>query len=247
MKQLLFLGMLFIGTATYAQNTYGDIIGTLVDKKNEPIWGAVATTFYGESMFRAQTDIDGRFRISAVPAGTYEVFFVYEGDTVYAPQKVDVAPDSYGTLSVVKFAPVNDLAQKNDSVKQLDDVDIYAKIILPIGEAPMTKLTQKEIKYSPVKNDMKALVAGMNSDVRQSDDGSLVFRGARKGDLIYYVDGVKMNEVFNLPSSALGYVMVYSGAIPAKYGDTNGGVIVVETRSYFDLLREYNSRMSLGE
>jgi outer membrane receptor protein involved in Fe transport len=41
--------------------------------------------------------------------------------------------------------------------------------------------------------------------------------------------------------------MVYSGAIPAKYGDTNGGVIVVETRSYFDLLREYNSRMSLGE
>lgn len=247
MKQLLFLGMLFIGTATYAQNTYGDIIGTLVDKKNEPIWGAVATTFYGESMFRAQTDIDGRFRISAVPAGTYEVFFVYEGDTIYAPNKVDVAPDSYGTLSTVTFAPINDLAQNNDSIEELNEVEILQRITLPIGEAPMTKLTQKEIKYSPVKNDMKALVAGMNSDVRQSDDGSLVFRGARKGDLIYYVDGVKMNEVFNLPSSALGYVMVYSGAIPAKYGDTNGGVIVVETRSYFDLLREYNSRMSLGE
>jgi hypothetical protein len=241
MRQLLLLGMLFIGTATFAQNTYGDIIGTLVDKNKEPIWGAVATTFYGESMYRAQTDIDGRFRISAVPAGSYQVFFMYAGDTVYAPTKVEVAPDSYGNLSVVKFAPVEtDLANNKDSISQLDEAVVYSQIILTIGEAPMTKLTQKEIKYSPVKNDMKALVAGMNSDVRQSDDGSLVFRGARKGDLIYY-------EVFNLPSSSLGYVMVYSGAIPAKYGDTNGGVIVVETRSYFDLLREYNSRMSLGE
>jgi len=239
--------MLFIGTATFAQNTYGDIIGTLVDKKNEPIWAATATTFYGESIYRAQTDTDGRFRISGVPAGTYQVFFVYMGDTIYAPNSVDVAPDSYGSLSTVTFAPVNDLAQNKDSAKQLDDFEVVAKYTLTIGEAPMTKLTQKEIKYSPVKNDMKALVAGMNSDVRQTDDGSLVFRGARKGDLIYYVDGVKLNEVFNLPSSALGYVMVYSGAIPAKYGDTNGGVIVVETRSYFDLLREYNSRMSMGE
>lgn len=247
MRQLLFIGMLFIGTATFAQNTYGDIIGTLVDNKNVPIWSATATTFYGESMFRAQTDPDGRFRISGVPAGTYEVFFVYQGDTVYAPNKVDVAPDSYGSVSTVTFAPVTDLAQNNDSIEELKEVEITAKYVLTIGEAPMTKLTQKEIKFSPAKNDMKALVAGMNSDVRQSDDGSLVFRGARKGDLIYYVDGVKMNEVFNLPSSALGYVMVYSGAIPAKYGDTNGGVIVVETRSYFDLLREYNSRMSLGE
>lgn len=248
MRQLLLLGMLFIGTATYAQNTYGDIIGTLVNKNNEPIWAATATTFYGESIYRAQTDPDGRFRISGVPAGTYKVFFVYMGDTIYAPNSVDVAPDSYGSLSTVTFAPMeNDLAQNNDSVKELKGVEITGTYKLTIGEAPMTKLTQKEIKYSPVKNDMKALVAGMNSDVRQTDDGSLVFRGARKGDLIYYVDGVKLNEVFNLPSSALGYVMVYSGAIPAKYGDTNGGVIVVETRSYFDLLREYNSRMSMGE
>ncbi|HLP56689.1 MAG TPA: carboxypeptidase regulatory-like domain-containing protein [Fluviicola sp.] len=248
MRQILLLGALFIGTATYAQNTYGDIIGTLVDKKNEPVWGAAATTFYGETMYRAATDMDGRFRISGIPAGTYQVFFVFDGDTVYAPEKVDVAPDSYGSLSTVTFAPVVDLAQNNnDSVKTLEDVEVTAKIKLTIGEAPMTKLTQKEIKFSPVKNDMKALVAGMNSDVRQTDDGSLVFRGARKGDLIYYIDGVKMNQVYNLPSSSLGYVMVYSGAIPAKYGDTNGGVIVVETRSYFDLLREYNSRMSLGE
>jgi hypothetical protein len=36
--------------------------------------------------------------------------------------------------------------------------------------------------------------------------------------------------------------MVYSGAIPAKYGDTTGGVVVMETLSYFDLLREYNNR-----
>ncbi|MFN6075408.1 MAG: hypothetical protein ACK46Y_07555, partial [Fluviicola sp.] len=86
------------------------------------------------------------------------------------------------------------------------------------------------------------MIANTSSDVKKSDDGELVFRGARKGDVIMYLDGVKMTEIQNVPSASIGYVMVYSGAIPAKYGDTNGGVVVMETLSYFDLLREYESR-----
>lgn len=246
MKQMLFLmTMLLAGTASYAQNNYGDIIGTLVDKSSKPIWAATVVTSQGDAVYHAMTDFDGRYRISAVPAGTYKVMFLYEGDTVVAPELVEVTPNGYGDLGLVSFIKEADLA-KTDT-KELDEAVIYAKIKLEKGEAPVSKLSQKEIKYSPSKNDIKGLITGMTSEVRQTEDGSLVFRGARKGDMIYYVDGVKMNQVQNLPSSALGYVMVYSGAIPAKYGDTNGGVVVVETRSYFDLLREYNNRISLGE
>jgi hypothetical protein len=35
-------------------------------------------------------------------------------------------------------------------------------------------------------------------------------------------------------------MIVYAGGIPAKYGDAMGGVIVLETKSYFDLYRERN-------
>lgn len=245
MKRILFLMTTLLAAAAAQAQNYGDIIGTLVDKSAKPIWSATVTTRQGDAVYNALTDFDGSYRISGVPPGMYKVMFLYEGDTVYAPELVEVAPNSYGDVGLVSFITEADADANNATT--LGGVEITAKIKLEIGEAPVSKLSQKEIKYSPSKNDIKGLITGMDSQVRQTEDGSLVFRGARKGDMIYYIDGVKMNQVQNLPSSALGYVMVYSGAIPAKYGDTNGGVVVVETRSYFDLLREYNNRMSLGE
>lgn len=246
MKRILFLmTTLLAATAAQAQN-YGDIIGTLVDKSSKPIWAATVTTKQGDAVYNALTDFDGKYRISAVPPGVYKVMFLFEGDTVYAPELVEVAPNSYGDVGLVSF--ITEAEANSDNATTLKTFEVHGGgIKLEKGEAPVVKLSQKEIKYSPSKNDIKGLITGMDSQVRQTEDGSLVFRGARKGDMIYYVDGVKMNQVQNLPSSALGYVMVYSGAIPAKYGDTNGGVVVVETRSYFDLLREYNNRISLGE
>jgi hypothetical protein len=232
---------LLLGTAAFAQNTYGDIIGTLVDSKTKGgFYDATVLTMRGEAIYREKTDPDGRFRISAVPAGIYKVMFIYGGDTVYAPKDVEVVPDGYGDVGKVEFAQT----QKSTD---LGEIKIIDKIVLTKGEAPVSVLKAKDIKYSPDKFNVKGMVVGMNPEVRQTEDGSLVFRGARKGDLIYYIDGVKMNDVFNPPSSAINYIMVYSGAIPAKYGDTNGGVIVVETKGYFDMLREYNSMMSLGQ
>lgn len=238
MRTLITLaGMLFIGTAAIAQNNFGDIIGTLTDASGkEPIWGATAMTYYGESMYRAQTDIDGNFRISGIPAGDYKVTFIYDQDTVVSPVIAKVTPNGYGSIGTVaftKFQALEEFVVRDD------------KYHLTIGEAPVTQLDQKEIKFSPAKFDMKGMVTGMSPEVRQNADGDLVFRGARAGDQIYYIDGVKMTSIRNVPSAAIGYIQVYSGAIPAKYGDTNGGVVVVETRSYFDLLREYNDRMGI--
>jgi len=234
MKTITFIAALFLSGMTFAQNTFGDIIGTFTtpDKK-EGIFGAYAVTSRGDQVFKAVTDEDGRFRISAVPAGVYQVYFIYDGDTTYAKNTVDVAPDGFGNTGIVAQA----------SAKVLDVIDVTAPILrLTTGVAPEIKLTKKDIQHMPVKFDAKKMVASMTSDVKLTDDGQLIFRGARKGDVINYIDGVKMTDVQNVPSASLGYIMVYSGAIPAKYGDTTGGVVVMETLSYFDLLREYNNR-----
>lgn len=239
MRTIILIGMLAIGAASYAQNTFGDIIGTLVDNHSVPIYGATVMTTRGEAVFREKTDPDGRFRMSAVPAGTYTITFYYDGDTVVSPRDADVAPDGFGDIGTVTFTQ-----KKNPT--DITVVEVKGdRLHLGKGVAPEIKLTAKDIKFLPVKFDIKGIVTSMTTDVRQTEDGSLVFRGARKGDLVYYIDGVKLSETFNVPSAAMNYVMVYSGAIPAKYGDTNGGVIVVETKGYFDLLREYNARMSL--
>lgn len=234
MKTITFIAALFLTGVTFAQNTFGDIIGTFTtpDKK-EGIFGAYAVTSRGEQVFKAVTDEDGRFRISAVPAGSYRVFFIYDGDTTYSKDMVEVSPDGFGDNGLV--------AQANST--EIPEVVVSEPIYrLTKGVAPETKLTKKDIQHMPIKFDAKQMVAAISSDVKLSDDGELSFRGARKGDVINYIDGVKMTDVQNVPSASLGYIMVYSGAIPAKYGDTTGGVVVMETLSYFDLLREYNNR-----
>ncbi len=234
MKSILTSIAIFLTGVGFSQNTFGDIIGTFVNKeKTEGIFGAYVVTTRGEEVFKAVTDEDGRFRISAVPAGEYQVFFIdQENDTTYVPRLVEVAPNGYGNTGVVA-----------QSKMTLEEIKIYSGYqSLKLGVIPEIKLNAREIKHMANKFDPKKMVASMTSDVRLMDDGSLVFRGARKGDLVNYIDGIKTTDVQQVPSSAIGYLMVYSGAIPAKYGDTTGGVVVMETKSYFDLLREYNNR-----
>lgn len=235
MKTITFIAALFLTGITFAQNTFGDIIGTFTTSdKKEAIFGAYVITTRGDQVFKAVTDEDGRFRISAVPAGMYKVLFItQEGDSTYAQEMVDVAPDGYGSTGIVAQNKINE-------VGEVEIVQSFQS--LRLGVTPEIKITKKDIQHMPAKFDVKQMIAGTTSDVKLADDGQLIFRGARKGDVINYIDGVKMTDVQNVPSASLGYVMVYSGAIPAKYGDTTGGVVVMETLSYFDLLREYNNR-----
>lgn len=227
----LFVGM--IASNSFAQNTFGDIIGTFLNNEGtEGVFGATVVTTRGEQVYKAITEEDGRFKISAIPAGEYNVYFIYEGDTTYAQKLTEVVPDGYG-----------DVGEVRNGVKTIDDVKVIAQIYyLKKGTVPEIKLTAKDIKHMPNKFDPKSMVASMTSEVQLKDDGSLVFRGARQGDMLTYLDGVKVRDMPTVPSASIGYMMVYTGAIPAKYGDTMGGIVVIETVSYFDLLREYQNR-----
>ena len=44
----------------------------------------------------------------------------------------------------------------------------------------------------------------------------------------------------NIPGLAIGSVKVYTGGVPARYGDFTGGCIVIETQSYFNWLSSLN-------
>lgn len=241
MRTLIIVLALLTGSAAFGQTAFGDIVGTLYNNTaKEPVFDAVVVTSYGEAVYKTVTDPDGRFRLSAIPAGKYQVHFIVPTDesydTIYAPQVVEVAPDGIGDLGTVSF-----------SMTTLDSYEfVYQEKIMDlIKKDPAVKITGEDWRASPGKFDTKAMIAGSTSEVRQTEDGSLVFRGARKGDMVFYLDGVKMNDTPRVPSAAVGYMMVYSGAIPAKYGDTNGGVVVMETLSYTDLFREWQRKKNL--
>jgi len=57
------------------------------------------------------------------------------------------------------------------------------------------------------------------------------------------VDGIKIQGGnMSVPGRGVGSVSLYTGGVPAAYGDFTGGVIIIETKSYSDWLVEQRMR-----
>ncbi len=235
MKNALIMIALVIAGNVSAQQALGEVTGKVVEYGTViPAVGARIYIEDGGRLYQARTDMDGEFRISAIPAGTYMLNVLYLQDTM-TNKSIEVPMDGIARMGTFefegKFTDIVDVEvkAKNDYVKLID------------GNLPVTSISAKEISVSPVKFDIKSLITSISSNVQQTADGSLVFRGARKGDMIYYIDGVKTTDAGTLPSVSIGYMQVYTGGLPAKYGDTLGGVVVIESKSYFDLYRAWEA------
>lgn len=235
MRKFITVIALLLSSLSYAQNGLGDVVGTVIDKTTqEPIYNARVFILDQGNRYITSTDFDGRFKISAVPPGEYLLKISHQGDTMDM-RFVDIPIDGYANAGVMNYT--NDYLELGPVIAMADDGSIKMKL----GLLPTKELKADEIAQSAIKFNIKALATSISPDVKLMDDGSLVFRGARKGDMIYMVDGVKVTGELNIPSTSIGRMMVYSGGLPANYGDTMGGVIVVESKSYFELLRNYES------
>ncbi len=235
MKKLITMMVLLMASTSFGQGALGDVIGTIIQyKTNEPVIDARVFIIDQDKRYNSKSDFDGRFRISAIPPGKYQILVCKNGDTLRS-KIVDVPMDGFADAGVIEYTN-NILEMPTIVVSRVDQ-----GIKIEKGFLPIPKLTALEISKSPVKFNIKDLAISMTTDVKMADDGSLVFRGARKGDMIYYVDGMKVVGELNLPSTSIYQMMVYSGGLPAQFGDTMGGVIAIESKGYFQLLREFNS------
>ena len=93
-----------------------------------------------------------------------------------------------------------------------------------------------ELMKLPQAKDINSIIRVLTPGAYVSEDGKEVyFRGSRNGSVKYIVDGVtQVGSSSGVPSVAIASMMVYMGGVPAKYGDFDGGVVVIETKSYFD-------------
>lgn len=225
---------------TFGQQAMGEVHGYVKDKKTgEGIFGARVFINDQDKVYQVKSEPDGGFRISAIPAGEYLL-------------NIQFGPDTMRNLAVV--VPMDGIYRMGDvefdsKIQVLKQIDITPpKVALVDGNLPVLKITAEDIKNSPSKFDPKGMLTASSSEIRMTEDGDLVFRGARKGDMLYMIDGIKSREVNTVPSCAIGNMMVYTGGLPAKYGDTLGGVVVMETKSYFDLYREwYGEQLKAGK
>ena len=141
-----------------------------------------------------------------------------------------------------------------DKITYLNDIDISAAVVLerkaPLIEKDdpsLKRMDSEMIKALPIRYDAAAMIESMSPVIKKSENGELYFRGSRNGASVYYVDGIKLQGALaNLPARSYGSIQVYTGGVPAKYGDTTGGVVAIETQSYFSLWRQEKNRREIA-
>ena len=236
--------MLFINLGM-AQGSYGDIQGQLFENSetDRPAMYAKVWVERGASRFGADTDENGRFKINSIPSGVYVLKINYLGDTLSHTVVANVLTDGIAHLKRINF--YDKLTDRVTEIVEVDIVTLRRPLINhDIGQ---TRIDPLDIMRSASKNDLNTLIVSYNSDIKVDADGQMIIRGSRGNDLIHYIDGVKTGEVQGIPSSAIGGITVYTSAIPASYGDTTGGVIIMETKSYYDLWRAWKLQQSAAQ
>jgi hypothetical protein len=233
-KITLLLAVLGFTNLLSAQVSLGTISGHVFEfgdsTKAIPLTKMWVETESGMRPTRA--DLDGKFKIDALKPGVYNLFALATGFDSTMVGGVEVTSDGITTV---------DVYCTDDNMMTVVVVDFNAvKIEKDINRI---KVLTEDIEHSLNIRDPKALLAGLSSDIQQQEGTSeVIIRGSRPGDVIYYIDGVKSNDMSSIPGAAVQGLEAYTGGVPAKYGDTTGGVVVLETKSYFDLYYAWKAR-----
>jgi hypothetical protein len=199
----------------------GEIRGRVVDAgTNISIPGVNVYIKTGSNFHATVTDNNGDFVLKPLTPGTYNI---------------EASHINYGKLQLVIDVYSDGIARAG-TLKMTEGHTLVGPVITAdpvIGYDAIPRMTQKDFeKISDGKNIIN-LIPLMTSDVQSTEDGEIYFRGARNNDFVYIIDGmVKHGGDANIPGIAIASMKVYTGGVPARYGDFTGGCIVIETQSY---------------
>ena len=228
MKNLIYTTLLLLGTSTLlAQANFGTLKGKIVENEtNDPIPGAVVSLDVRGNIVKTITNYDGKFTIKPLNSGTYNMMIV---------SGIDTLKQNGILINADKITFINDLVMTKGLLKTFEIHTWKEKLIDP-EDTKIVTIKAKDIAVLPVRTNINQIARTMSSEIKVSEDGNeIYFRGSRNGDVMYIVDGVKITGGRpTLPSASIQAMRVYTGGVPAKYGDVLGGVIMVETKSYFD-------------
>mgnify|MGYP006145218619 CR=1 FL=1 len=233
-KKIILLLILAITTIGYSQNTFGEIKGKIIDDfDHEGIPGAHVYVEIGATKFGTSTDINGKFSLKPLNPGTYTVFVSYTGKSTIKRFGTLVKPN--------KVIQLEDMALEDSTLKEYTKIWHTIPLIDP-EDAHVGTIGVKEIQKSAALRDIGKLLQTVSPGISVSESGEVYIKGSRNGSVQYFVDGVKRTSLSGIPGAAIQSLSVYTGGIPAMYGDVTGGVVILETRSYFDLLREERAK-----
>lgn len=238
---------LTLSIIAFGQATGSAISGLVRDPSQAVIAGAtVAVTNLETGIVRtAQTDAQGRYRVTELPPGSYEIAVTKPGFAT-AVRK--------GIVLMVGQEPTVNMTLEVGQVQQEVTVMEAAPVVETTSATVSQQVSQEQLRGLPLNGrsftDLMTLTSMVNAPTNTATGASafnygngpqLTVAGARQDFNSFMIDGTDMNAPENgTPGSALGlqlgvdtireYQVITSNA-KAEYGRSAGGIINAVTRS----------------
>ena len=210
----------FLITSVYGQ-TAGKISGKIIDQKdNTPLVGA--NVIIMQTQAGTSADEEGHFNLINVSPGKYSVRVMMIGYESLTIEEVVVSVNRTTSLDL----------ELKQSVIEGQEVVIYASKFSRKKDQTSTvkNISSEEIEILPVE-DLGAVI-NMQAGVVAGH-----FRGGRRDEVSYMIDGVPVNDAFggvsavsNLEVEAVQDLEVITGTFNAEYGNAMSGIVNAVTK-----------------
>ncbi|MBL8003237.1 MAG: TonB-dependent receptor [Flavobacteriales bacterium] len=232
MKRMLTLALVLGTGGMMTAQSLGEIKGRVLAPEGEPAFNAVVETSAGGMRVASLTDDEGRFTLKPLPPGAYSVRIT---STEFQPIEIEGV--------IVNADQISYVPDVSTSAKELGELVVtHRRWEPPLIDRDIpgrTTLFHTQFRKDPTRKNPVKLASTITPGVYKSPNSDeLYFKGSRADAMVYFVDGVKMNTLRGVPPDAINSISVYTGGVPAKYGDFTGGVIAIETKTYFDLYQQ---------
>lgn len=238
-KELCISLILSLPFSVGAQISYGEIRGIIKTTEAEAVPFATVKILQGNQLIGGtQSDENGKYKYKPLTPGRYDMVVMTIGYLSQQINNVTVDPGE-ATYVDVKLS-VNTLNTVTVTAKAID----YTKAGVDANMFVFESVSGEELNQNAayVSGNIGSAVVAITSDVIETGDGELHFRGSRTGASSNYVDGVKTYGETFIPGIAIENLTVFTGGVPACYGDLTSGMVMITTKSYFSGIREKNIR-----
>jgi len=232
----------FLALAARAQNP-ATVAGTVRDRATQELLPGVSITLEGTD-FGTATDGEGRYRLTGVPAGAYNLRAGFVGYEPLVRSNIALSSGNVNTLSL----------ELNAAPQALSEVTVTASraIRVATAETPLSvqRLTTEEIKSNPGGNfDISKVVqslpgvAGGGSGGTAGFRNDIIIRGGAPNENVYYLDGIEVPVINHFPTqgsaggpagilnvSFIEDVTLSSSAFQARYDNALSAVLQFRQR-----------------
>lgn len=223
--------LLLFSLPLLAQSGVGKLSGKVTDADTkEPLIGAnvvILNTGLG-----AATDLEGNYFILNITPGTYSVKVSYVG---YAPKTINNVRIVAGITYELNVKLSTDFTLPEIVVED-------KKFFEPKSTNTVKVIDSDQISRLPVRgvSNIASLQSGVVvQEGSGGEDGNATInvRGGRGSEVVYIVDGVPQNNLYNRTSVAqvsniaIDQISFQVGGYDAKYGQAQSGIVNVTTKS----------------